>query len=180
MLVWTATASAATTGRGGLFFGSKSLDHGDWGELDSQSAFGVNLDVKDTAWPVWISAGYLSSREEETVITSASPLQTRDIEGKTAEYRLGVKKDFNPFKILRISGAGGPAYITASIDNAQAPFNRDSDGAVGYWLGAEAIFYLGFVSVGVGYNYSDADVKLLGSSVNAGGSNLAFAVGFGW
>ncbi len=180
VMSWVVVASAETTGRGGLYFGSKSLNHSDWGDLDSQSAWGLNLDVKDTAWPVWISAGYLSSREEETIITSLTPFATQKIEGKTSEMHLGVKKDFFPIKKARLSVGGGPAYVRASLDSPLAPYNNDSDANIGYWLGAETIISFGFVALGVSYNYSQADVTLFNQSVDAGGSNLAFSVGFGW
>lgn len=175
-----AVASAGTMGRGGLFFGTKSLDSRDWGNLDSQSAWGINLDVKGETWPVWVSSTFLMSEEKEIAITSISPLATKNIEGKTTEFRLGLKKDFLPFEKLRLSAAGGPAYIDASLDNVASPFNSDSGAALGYWLGAEAIIYLGHLALGAGYNYSEANVTLLNRSVNAGGSNFMFTFGFGW
>jgi hypothetical protein len=180
LMSWVIVASAETTGRGGLYFGSKSLNHSDWGNLDSQGAWGINLDVKDTTWPLWITGSYLYSSDEETVITSASPLTTHDIEGKTSEIHLGVKKDFYPVKIARVSIAGGPAYINASLDNATPPHNNDSDGTIGYWAGAETLIHIGYIGLGLSYNYSQANVTLFNQSVEAGGSNLAFSFGFGW
>lgn len=175
-----AAAGATTTGRGGLFFGTKSLDENDWGALDSQSAWGIQLDMKDTSWPVWITSGYISSRDKYSVITSLTPFASTDVEGKTSEYHLGVKKDFSPFPIMRLSLAGGPAYIRASLDNSAAPFTNDSDAAAGVWAGADVVFFLRYVALGVAYQYSRADVDLFGRSVDAGGTNLSFSVGFGW
>ena len=180
LLGWVTTASAATTGRGGIFFGQKTLDHADWGDLDAQSAWGIHLDVKDESWPVWATLGYFSSRDEETLITSVSPFSTAQIEGATTEIQVGLKKDFSPLQRVRLSLAGGPAHIRASLSNSVSPFNRDSDSALGYWAGAEAIFFLPYMSLGIAYKFSQADMQLLGRSVNAGGSNVSFSVGFGW
>lgn len=171
---------AETTGRGGLFFGEKSLDSKDWGALDSQSAWGINLDVKDTSWPVWITTGYISSRDKITAITSLSPFATEEIEGKTSEIRIGVKKDFSPIPIMRLSVAGGPAYMRASLDNSVAPLANDTDSAVGGWFGADIIFFFHYIAVGAGYSYSHANVDLFDQSVDAGGKNLSFTFGFGW
>lgn len=183
LLVLTAyvtAASAATTGRGGIFFGRKDLDDTDWGELDSQAAWGINLDVKDISWPVWATAAYISSRDEITVVTSLSPYATKDIEGKTSELQLGLKKDFVPVPRLRLSVATGPTYARASLDRSAAPFDRDSDSTVGVWAGAEAFLFIGVFVVGGSYQYSHAKVDLLGRSVDAGGKSLALSLGFGW
>jgi hypothetical protein len=175
-----APAQAATTGRGGLYFGTKSLNNSDWGPLDSQAAWGVNLDVKDEAWPVWIAAGYMTSRDRETLITSLSPYVSTEIEGKTTEVRLGLKKDFLPLSRVLLSLSGGPAYMSGELESSVAPFNSDADSTVGAWAGADIIFNLRFVSLGVSYLYSSGTIKLFGNSVEVGGSNLAFSIGFGW
>lgn len=180
IVTYATTASAATTGRGGVFFGTKSLDHGDWGDLDNQGMWGINLDVKDTSWPVWATAAYISSRDEDTIVTSVAPFATRSIEGKTSEIRVGVKKDFIPARRVLFSVAGGPASIRASLDRPVAPFDRDTDSSLGFWAGADVFVFLGFIVVGASYQYSKADVDLLGQSVDAGGKNLAFTLGFGW
>jgi hypothetical protein len=176
----SAGASAGTTGRGGVFFGSKSLNHSDWGSLDSQGAWGINLDVKGDTWPIWVTSGYIHSQDDQTIITSASPLATTEISGETTELRLGIKKDFAPINRVRFSVAGGPAYLRAKLDSGTAPFNSDDDSTVGAWAGADLVFNLQYVLLGVSYQYSHGNVDLFGSSIDAGGSNLAFMLGFGW
>lgn len=180
LLSFATVANAATTGRGGFFFGEKTLDKNDWGELDSQSAWGINLDVKDTAWPIWMTTGYISSRDEKTIITSLSPFATEELEGKTTEIHVGIKKDFSPIPIMRLSVGGGPAYMRASLDSSVAPFTSDSDSAAGIWAGADVVFFLRYIALGAGYQYSHANVDLFGRSVDAGGTNLSFSIGFGW
>lgn len=175
-----AGASAETTGRGGLFFGQKSMDHGDWGDLDSHAAWGVNLDVKDKSWPVWITSAFISSHDEEKVVTSVSPFATTDIEAETTEVRLGIKKDFWPLQRVRLSLGAGPAYMRGQLQRSVAPYDKDSDSTVGGWAGADLIFNLNVIALGVSYQYSRGDVDLLGRSRNAGGSSLAFSLGFGW
>jgi hypothetical protein len=176
----TTSLFADTTGRGGIFFGKKSLNHSDWGDLDSQPAWGINLDVKNTNWPVWMTAGYVSSRDEINVIASASPLSIINVEGKTSEIQLGAKKDFAPAPQVRLSLAAGPSFVHASLGSTTSPFRTESDSSVGFWTGAEAIFFLRYLTLGASYSFSQADVDLFGRSVDAGGQNLAFTVGFGW
>lgn len=172
-------ASAETTGRGGLYFGKKSLSS-DWGSFDSQGAWGIDLDMKDTSWPVWVTAGYVSSSDSERVVTSNSPYTTKDAEGKTSEIHLGAKKDFFPIEKVRVSIAGGPAYIRASLDGSVSPFSSSTDSSVGVWAGADGFIFLGHLVLGVTYQYSHANVNLLGRSMDAGGKNLSFSIGFGW
>lgn len=179
LIVFSGMASATTTGRGGLYFGKKALKHSDWGRLDSQAAWGIDLDVKDTSWPVWATVGYVSSRDEDTLITYA-PFTTAEISGKTSEIQLGVKKDFFPIHKVRLSVAGGPAHIRASMDSSLPPHNSDSDSAVGFWLGADAFVFVGPLILGTSYKHSQATVDLFGNSVDAGGRNLAFSIGLGW
>lgn len=175
-----AAAPAATRGQGRLLFGAKSLDHADWGDLDQQGEIAFELDVKGETWPFWVTGGYFNSRDDATVITSVSPFTTREVEGKTTEAHLGVKKDFDPFKFLRLSFAGGPAYISGKLGDVAAPFETDSDSTVGYWGAADAVFFLGPLGLGVSYRFSQGDVDLLGKSRDAGGHHVVFALGVGW
>jgi hypothetical protein len=127
-----------------------------------------------------MTAGYVSSRDEINVIASASPLSIINVEGKTSEIQLGAKKDFAPAPQVRLSLAAGPSFVHASLGSTTSPFRTESDSSVGFWTGAEAIFFLRYLTLGASYSFSQADVDLFGRSVDAGGQNLAFTVGFGW
>lgn len=174
------TSWAATTGRGGLYFGTKSLKSNDWGNLDSQPAWGIDFDVKNKKWPVWVTTSFINSHDSFPVVTSISPFTTTDIEGETTELQLGIKKDFAPLPRLRISLAGGPTYVRASLQNSVSPYNKETDSAGGIWGGVDMIVSFNFITLGATYKISQANVNLLGQTVDAGGKNLAFLIGFGW
>lgn len=180
LMGFTASAFTATRGQGRLLFGEKSLDSDDWGPLDSQGEIAFELDVKEEAWPVWVTGGFFSSRDKVTVITSITPFQTREVEGKTTEFHLGVKKDFDPFKFLRLSFSGGPAFVTAKLGDVAAPYETDSGSAAGYWGAADALIFAGPIGLGVSYRFSRADIELLNRDRNAGGHHVVFSLGLGW
>lgn len=176
----TAAGYCETAGQARFLMGTKNLDGGDWGNLDSQPEYGLEVDVKPGDWPIWLTAGYLTSQDEATVVTSLSPLATRDIEGKTQEYRVGIKKDFPVLSFLTLAGSGGPAVIRAEMDNPNGLGGSDSGSDLGFWATGDVIFIIGQVGLGFSYRYSNADVDLFGQNRNVGGHHGMFSVGFSW
>lgn len=176
----TSPSWAELRGRAQLLAGTKTLDNQDWGELDSQDEWGLELDLKQHTWPVWVNAGFLQSRDKISVVQSASPLILKDVEGKTTEFHLGVKKDFYPIQRLRLSVSGGPTLIDAQLGQLTTPFQTDSDRGIGYWGTADILIFIGQLGLGLSYRFSQADVDLLERTRDAGGRHWVFSAGVAW
>lgn len=165
-------------GQARFFVGGKSLDSDDWGALDSQGEVGAEVDLRRDAWPVWLTTGFLFSRDSAEVRSLALP--TREIEGYTRELYVGAKMDFFPVRNTKLSFSAGPMLAGASIEADSGPETRDSATALGGWVGGDLLVYLGGLGLGFSYRYSNAEADLLGKTRAIGGHHGGLWLGFGF
>ena len=155
-----------------LAFGQKRLDSDDWNTLDRQNEIGAIFDLKKSTWPVSIALDVFYSGEDENV-----PGAER---GWTSEQHLGVRKiwTFDDSKFHPYLGAG-IAFMQAEyevIDSVQ-----DDGNGIGYWVGAGVDWRVSTnISLGVDVRYSQADVTIFDTDVDAGGLHTLVTLGYHW
>lgn len=125
-----------------MLYGQKYLDQGDWGAADSQREFGVGVTFQQPDVPVlWV--GNLSrSRDAGTDSTNFEvPLR---LSGQTTELSGGARKNLTE-GASKVFVEGGLLYISASlkgVDLVTGDSVRDSDSALGLWLGGGLDFMI--------------------------------------
>lgn len=167
------------TGDVNLFFGKKYLDDDDWGDLDEQNEFGITFDLAKGRWPIHIAVDVLGSKESMTVTDL-------ELEGKTSELCLGVRKIFtiDGSAIFRPYLGGGLAFVHSEMEAVQIPYyskRSEEDDAVGLWLNAGAYFTLSrHFNIGLDLRYTKAETTLFGNDVEAGGTHAGLLLGYHW
>lgn len=160
--------------------GNKFLDN-DWQEFDSQIALGASFDFKYRNWPFSLAIATIVSADVESNNSSFVEEET----GFTSETHLGIRK------ILTISGSpiepyigGGLALVRAELDrriNSSFFVSTDDDFAVGFWVGGGLYWHITErLNVGFDIRYSDAEVTLFGTDLEAGGLYTSTTVGVHW
>lgn len=180
--------------KGGVDFmyGKKELDS-DWKPVDSWDEFGVMLSFTEADLPFGITAGYLTGSDDNLAISGQPGINQTgiNIEGKTDEFLLGIRKDFAPAgsDYLRAYVNGGYTGIKWSMDTTATQngtvtsSGETDDWAHGFWMGGG--LYLLFsenIAVGIDYKYtnasSDISTPFGKRTLEVGGSHYsAFA---GW
>lgn len=168
---WSAHVSGA--------LGYKKLDS-DWSPSEDQFQFGLaDGDYSPPDWPFSFVAQVLWNYSDdipgksgftgESTFTSAVNLGLRKI-------FLQKKSNFQPFVSGGLSIAG--AWVGENDDN---DIDDDSDAGLGWW--ASAGFYWNFVEhwhLGAQVEYSDVNVTLFNTDLNAGGWSFMLMVGYHW
>lgn len=183
------TAPAMAVSDINFFLGQKNLDSADWGansylgnslSLDQQGEFGVLMNFAGYNWPVSIAVDVLFSGHEANACFSS--VGCGSTTGVTSELDLGVRKVFNIYGTsLHPYVGGGLALVTGSIeDDYYYYYDNDSDTGAGVWLNGGIFWSIGHFNIGLDARYSEADVTLLGETVNAGGSHGGIIMGFSW
>jgi opacity protein-like surface antigen len=164
----------AWTGNANAFFGQKTLDKDDWEPADKQVELGVLFDFKQSQWPVSIAIDLLTSKDEVTV-------SGVDTEARTAEFDVGVRKiwDISGSSIRPYIG-GGIAFVSAEIK--ETPTNISvNDTRTGFWLNGGIYWTLTqYFNLGLDLRYSQADVTLYNTDVEAGGTHVGIILGYHW
>jgi len=176
-----ASAQDQWTGNINVFFGQKNLDKDDWEPVEEQSEFGIEVDFRKKDWPVNIAIDVLVSSDDQSII---DPFFGQvDLEGKTKEFNIGIRKIWDEHSSVRPFIGGGLSYIRAEAEATIPGLGSasDSDTGVGIWLGGGVYFTLGeHFNLGVELKYSDADVTLFDVDAAAGGTHYGLLAGYHW
>ncbi len=167
--------SSAWTGNVNIFAGYKNLDEDDWDPLDKQTELGIGVDFKQDGWPVSATVGYLRSSDDDSEMGI-------DIEGKTSELYLGVRKIWDTSPQLRPFVGGGLALVSAEMEAAALGIKvSDDDSGIGFWLSGGAYLTVsGSFNIGAELRYSKASVTLFNTDVEAGGVHYGLLLGYHW
>lgn len=151
-----------------LGVGSKMLNKDDWDPIQSQLAFGVNVDYHFGNLPVDFEAGYWMSGKTDG-----------DYEGSTSEITIGVRK-YMPLGSMQAYGNAGLALASAKV-TVDVPFfgSVEVDGSgTGFYLGGGAYMPLAEkFMVGLDLRYTMANADFSGTDVKAGGLKIAVVGG---
>lgn len=125
-----------------VLYGQKYLDQGDWGAADSQREFGFGVTFQQPEMPVQWVGNFSRSRDAGNDFTNFDvPLR---LSGETTELSGGARKNLTE-GASKIFVEGGLLYISASlkgVDLVTGDSARDSDAALGLWLGGGLDFML--------------------------------------
>lgn len=173
----TGASAEGWDGNINLMLGQKSLDS-DWGENDTQKAFGIQFDFARSEWPVSLVVDLYGGGE-------SNGSGADKVEDVTGGLHLGVRKywtvgsaGFTPFL------GGGLALLTAESTIGTGDDKEtieDDEGAVGYWVGGGAKWIIGeHLNIGGEVRYSQAEVELDGTDLEAGGVYAGLLAGYHW
>lgn len=175
-------AADGFTGNINFLIGKKVLNENDWTPYDSQTEYGVGLDVGGATWPVHVEVAYLSASDDQDISGYDPDLGdvSADAEACTTELRLGAKYIWDSFEIIRPYVAAGIASIKGEVEVDVYGFSESmDDSAVGlyltgglYWTIAEHF------NVGAEAGYSFANIDLSGYEVDAGGLHALALIGY--
>jgi len=171
------------SGNFNLLYGQKMLNADDWKPVEDQTEFGFSFDIKKESWPVSFVVGYLSSEDEDSEDVYISGLGTTEMkmECKTTELSLGIRfiMDLSPVNLFFSTGL---ASIDAEAEGTVYPITvSDDDSAIGLWFdGGLFITIAEHINVGGQVRWSKAEVTILDTDLEAGGTHLLFLVGFHW
>lgn len=163
------------TGNVNLTLGGKYLDSNDWDPVENQTELGISFDFRERGWPVNLLVQYLGSYAEDTV-------HGVDVEGQTSEFRLGVRKIFEPDAVVRPFISAGVASVWAKSTGEAGGFSvSDDDSALGVFLDGGIYFTLSrSFNLGVEVGYSTAQVDFMGEESEAGGTHAGLLAGYHW
>lgn len=172
-------ADQGWTGNVNFTLGAKSLDEDDWEPIEDQGEIGIHLDLRTTNWPVSIYLAFLASYGDDTTRIDGF---RADVEGRTSEFRFGVRKIWEPTTNMRPYFGGGLALVTAEIEvSAFGEKLDDSDSALGFWLGGGIYWTLGeHFNIGLDIAWSKAEVTLFDTDGEAGGGHAGLLLGYHW
>jgi len=168
-------AAGEWTGNANLLLGVKFLDEIDWDPLDEQAEAGIDIDFRRREWPVNLAVAFVYSMDEDDV-------DGVDLDGSTAELRLGIRKIWEPEQTIRPFIGGGIVLLRADIDSEyQGTKISDHDETVGIWVNG-GIYWTLNRSLNLGFNlgFSTGEVTLFGHDADAGGFQSALLVGYHW
>lgn len=173
-----------------VFFGQKELNNGDWGvgsylgaglPLDRQDEFGIltNFGVPNSSLNVAVDL--LGSSSESNFDSAYGPGRNTT---STSELDVGVRQLFDIVgTALHPYIGGGLAFVSANYEDRFYYYyasDTDNDSGLGYWVNGGIYWSLEPFLIGFDARYSQADVILLGQSVDAGGFHGGLTLGFGW
>jgi hypothetical protein len=163
------------TGNVNLTLGGKYLDSDDWEPVENQGELGVSLDFRERSWPVNLLVQFLGSSADDT-------LHGVDVKGETSEFRLGVRKIFEPDGTIRPFVSAGVASVWAKTRGEAGGYSvSDDDSALGVFIDGGLYFTINRVfNLGVEVGYSAAQVDFMGEDGEAGGTHAGLLVGYHW
>lgn len=163
----------AWKGNVNFFLGGKTLDSDDWGSLDNQGEYGIEMDLRKTTWPVSVALDILASADEDDDTPGLKN------EALTSEIDLGIRKIWDNRKYFRSSIGGGVGAISAEVKQTTA-FGKsdDNDTGVGFWVSGSLYWtFWNVMNLGVEARYSSANVELWGVDAKAGGDHYGIILG---
>ncbi len=174
VLVGSKARAAEVTGNLNLLLGEKILSERDWtteGGADWSKQFeaGIMFDIREKSWPVNIALDLLSSKKTVTI-------HGRDVDGKTSEFALGVRKYFREDQLVKPYVGGGLANITAEMSSGD---NSSSASQIGPWIDGGVKFNpIKALNVGADVRYSQAETEINGDKIQAGGWHWGLFAGW--
>jgi hypothetical protein len=130
------------------------------------------MDMAGVSWPIHATFGAYHSAGHD----DQGPF---DIDARTTELALGVKKIFGLTDTLSVFLGGGPALVFGSMDisgfgpTPPPGFNNDrhdSDAGAGIWASTGLLIHPGrSLNLGLQARWSTAKVNLFGEDRDAGG-----------
>lgn len=166
---------ANSSGNVNFLLGVKNLEEDDWEPVERQTEFGINVDFKQSNWPISLAFGFSTSYDDDTV-------EGLYIEGITSEFYFGIKKVFNDHANVRPYMGVGLASIYAEADVELYGITvTEDDSALGIWFGGGVYFTIApHLNLGFDVRYSDAEVTLAGYDFEAGGLHYGVLIGYNW
>jgi hypothetical protein len=158
-----------------IALGLKQMDTW-WEPVEDHGEFGILADFQPRGFPLSFAFEGFVSADEEDVIYRGSIFT---LTGETTELCVGIKKYIDTGSHFYPFIGGGVAFIDAEATVTKGDLALTvSDSAVGFWLGGGCIYVFKRFSLGGYVRYSNAEVNLLGESVDAGGVHLLAIAGF--
>ena len=168
------------TGDVNLKAGFKALDEDDWDPLEDQDEIGVDVDFRMDDWPISVTLGLYGSAEKKE-------MSGNDVEGKTGEFRIGVRKIWTTDSNMRPFIGGGLVFMTAEIEGVNSYLTpiiiqiSDDDRGTGLWISGGVFWTLQeHLNIGFELAVSAAEVTLFNEERRAGGAHAALLIGYHW
>ena len=179
------TGAAQAAGDANLFLGQKDLDN-DWDPVDGQMEYGVCLNFGVPDWPVSIAVDILMSSDDTTYSYDYyGYIYDAVLDGETMEIAAGVRKFFNEDTNIQPYVGGGATYVDGEfkvsiVDVPEASISF-SDSGFGFWANAGVMFRIGEqFNLGLDVRYSDAEITILDTDIDAGGMHYGVLLGYRW
>lgn len=160
------------TGNANIFLGAKALDEADWRPANEQGEFGIEGDFRRQNWPVSIAVDYFSASGRGTISGYSSG--EIEMESRTSELNLGIRKIWDAFPHARPFLEGGISFARASARiSIPGDSIEDSGGGTGAWLGG-GIYWTPAESFNIGLELrsSAAKANIFGFDTTAGGGHF--------
>lgn len=163
--------------------GYKPLDAG-WGSAADQVQVGMlDFDFRKKAWPVSLAGQFLFTYESD--VPPGAPANT-DNSG-TWELNLGLRRywgdgDWQPFLGAGVSVVGASVSETVHFPfSGTVNVQEDHDSTLATWLGGGLVWELDGWFTGLEVHHTfDADVRLAGQPLDAGGWTFSLLFGASW
>ncbi len=163
--------------------GFKLLDDSDWDPVDTQGEVALQLDFRKPDWPISVAldVSYSSDDDSESVFVTGFGQENADVEGRTLEWNIGVRKIWEGSSLVRPYAGGGLALIWAKQKwDATIAVEEEDDTGIGAWIGGGAFVTLWeHWNFGVDVRYSYAKVELI-EDTNGGGLHAGMLAGYHW
>lgn len=175
-----AVKASGWTGNVNLKAGAKALDEDDWEPLEDQNEIGADIDFRMVDWPVSVTVALYGSAQKKEI-------SGMDVEGKTGELRIGIKKIWEPDPSMRPFVGGGIAFISAEnewVNEYLSPLQlkvSDDDQGTGLWVSGGVFWTIKeCFNLGFELGLSSVDVTLFNQEKKAGGAHAALLLGYHW
>jgi len=172
------------SGNVNFFLGLKLLDEDDWKPVDEPLEGGILLDFKQNRWPVSIAVDILHADTDKNISVAVSDFGSfsLNMESKTTELNVGIRKIWDTLEYVRPFIGGGVAIIKAEVGGTALGVSvSENDTAVGGWIDAGIYLTLAeHFNIGLDARWSKAEVDLFGVTGEAGGWHIGGLVGFHW
>jgi opacity protein-like surface antigen len=166
--------AAEVKGNLNLIVGQKLLPESDWkeegfGDWSKQTEAGIMFDIGGKSWPVNIAVDLLGSKKTVT-------FDGIDIDGKTSEFALGVRKYFMDAQPLKPYFGAGLANIKGEIAIGD---NSASDTKIGPWADAGVkLNPIQWLNIGADVRYSYAKTEVNNVKFQSGGWHWGIFAGW--
>ena len=181
-----ATGAFAGEGNVNLFVGQKWLDEEDWEPIEAQPELGVQLAFGPRRAPIYFALDLFYAKDDAT-IADVPGLGDADVEGKTIEYCLGVRKVFRRQAVMRPHLGAGALLASGEIVVEAAPVgsSRVSDTNFGLWIEGGITWRLAsHLNLGLELRYSRYKLEFgtifLENELESGGYHAGALIGYAW
>lgn len=166
------------TGNVNIYAGQKTLNDNDSAiseEVEDQGEIGLSVDFREESWPVSAIFALFSSKDD-------GEISGIDVEGSTTEFRMGLKKIWQPTDNLNLYLSGGLASISAKLESSESYLSvSDDDNGLGAWAAAGVYLTVSrCMNIGLEVGYSAAEVTIFDEDADVGGTHFLALVGYNW